>query len=117
MVTELIKGKKVAVALEELAFLPKRAAKPIAKLVRSATANAMQKGSKEEDLCIKNITVNGASMLRRYRARAFGRGATIRHRRSHVDITLSEGSKKISEVVEAVSVEEKNTKSTKVAQK
>lgn len=105
LVTELIKGKRVTVALEQLAFLPKRAANPIAKLVRSAIANAVQQGGKEETLQIKNITVDGASMLRRYRARAFGRGATIRHRRSHVNVLLSEIDSKPKEVTDTVVAE------------
>ncbi|HEC94174.1 MAG TPA: 50S ribosomal protein L22 [Candidatus Kaiserbacteria bacterium] len=118
LVTELVKGKQVTAALEQLAFLPKRAAKPIAKLVRSATANAIQQGGKEENLRIENITVDGASMLRRYRARAFGRGATIRHRRSHVNILLSETGTKTVEVAEALPVEiKKDTKVTEVASK
>ncbi len=117
LVTELIKGKQVTTALEQLAFLSKRAAKPIAKLVRSAVANAIQQGGKEESLRIENITVDGASMLRRYRARAFGRGATIRHRRSHINVMLSETVTETAEVVEAVSVESENIKSAEVASK
>ncbi len=105
LVTDLVKGKRVATALKQLDFLPKRAAKPIAKLVRSAVANAVQQGGKEENLRIKNITVDGASMLRRYRARAFGRGATIRHRRSHVNVLLSQTNEKITESVEATAVD------------
>lgn len=101
LVTDLIKGKHVTVALKQLDFLQKRAAKPIAKLVRSAIANAIQQGRKEEGLHIKDITVDSASMLRRYRARAFGRGATIRHRRSHVNVLLSWDDRKVAEPVEA----------------
>ncbi len=111
LVTDLIKGKQVTVALKQLDFLQKRAAKPIAKLVRSAIANATYKGAKEEDLCIKNITVDSASMLRRYRARAFGRGATIRHRKSHVNVLLSQTSVKVAESVEAT-VDADSTKIT-----
>ncbi len=89
LVTNLIKGKLVVAALEQLSFLPKRAAKPIAKLISSATANAIQQGGKEEELRIKNIIVDSAGMLRRHRARAYGRGATIRHRKSKIQVTLS----------------------------
>ncbi len=90
LVTNLVKGKRVSDALAELTFLQKRASAPIAKLIRSATANAKQSGSNVENLRIKNITVDSAGMLRRFRARAFGRGATIRHRKSRIAITLSE---------------------------
>ncbi|HFC10723.1 MAG TPA: 50S ribosomal protein L22 [Candidatus Kaiserbacteria bacterium] len=90
LVTDLVKGKKVVRALAELTFLKKRAADPVAKLIRSAVANATQKGVKEEDLRIENITVDSAGMLKRFRARAFGRGATIRHRKSRMTVTLFE---------------------------
>lgn len=89
LVCDLVKGKTVTAALVELSFLPKRAAKPIAKLVHSAAKNAEQKGGDIEHLRIKNITVDSAGMLKRYRARAFGRGATIRHRRSRIVVTVS----------------------------
>lgn len=92
LVTDLVKGARVSDALATLSFLPKRAAGPIAKLIRSASANAVQGGNKGDDLYIKNITVDSAGMLRRFRARAFGRGATIRHRRSRIAVTLSERS-------------------------
>ncbi len=90
LVTNLVKGKKVAVALSELTFLNKRAALPVEKLIRSAVANAAQKGAKPEDLRINNITVDSSGMLKRFRARAFGRGATIRHRKSRMVVTLTE---------------------------
>ncbi|HEX8946846.1 MAG TPA: 50S ribosomal protein L22 [Candidatus Paceibacterota bacterium] len=90
LVTDLVKGKKVAAALAELTFLNKRASLPVAKLIKSATANAVQGGAKAENLRIANITVDSAGMLKRFRARAFGRGATIRHRKSRMVVTLTE---------------------------
>ncbi len=90
LVTNLVKGKKVALALAELDFLNKRAAQPVSKLIRSAVANATQKGAKPEDLRIANITVDSSGMLKRFRARAFGRASTIRHRKSRMAVTLTE---------------------------
>lgn len=90
LVTDLVKGKRVAYALAELKFLNKRASEPVAKLIQSAVANAVQGGSKAEDLRIQNITVDSAGMLRRHRARAMGRGATIRHRKSRMVVTLTD---------------------------
>lgn len=89
LVCDLVKGKQVTDALAELSFLHKRAALPIAKLIHSAAKNAEQKGGVIEDLRIENITVDSAGMLRRLRARAFGRGATIRHRKSRIVVTVS----------------------------
>ena len=90
LVTNLVKGKYVVAALAELQFLAKRASGPVAKLIRSAVANAITNGSKIEDLRIKNITVDSAGMLRRHRARAMGRASTIRHRKSRMLVTLME---------------------------
>lgn len=89
LVTNLVKGKKVEDALAALTFLPKRAAEPIAKLIKSAAANATQAGEKVEDLKVKNIIVESAGMMTRYMPRAFGRASMIRRRRSRVKVTLS----------------------------
>jgi large subunit ribosomal protein L22 len=89
LVTELVKGKKIPEALAALAFLPKRASLPIAKLIQSAVANAVQKGESVDDLKIQNITVNSAGMIVRMMPRAMGRGAPIRHRKSRILVTLS----------------------------
>ncbi len=90
LVTNLVKGKKVDDALAALTFLPKRAAEPIAKLIKSAAANATQAGEKIEDLKVKNIIVESAGMMTRHMPRAFGRASLIRHRRSRVKVTLSD---------------------------
>lgn len=89
LVTELVKGKKVAQALEELAFLPRRAAEPIAKLIKSAAANAKQAGKDVDSLKVQSITVESAGMLKKYMPRAFGRASTIRRRKSQVKVTLA----------------------------
>ena len=93
LVTELVKGKPVGKALESLAFLPKRAAMPIEKLIKSAVANAMAKeGMSSEDaakLKIKNITVDSDGMMVRYMPRAMGRATPIRRRKSRVMVTLA----------------------------
>jgi large subunit ribosomal protein L22 len=89
LVTDLVKGKKISAALEALQFLPKRAADPIAKLLKSAAANAKSQGENPEELTVKSITVEGAGMLKRYMPRAFGRASLIRHRKSRVKVTLA----------------------------
>lgn len=89
LVANLVKGKTVTQALDALSFLPKRAAAPIATLLKSAVANAKQKGEKTEDLKVKSITVESAGMLKRYMPRAFGRASIIRRKKSRVKLTLS----------------------------
>ena len=53
LVTDLVKGKKIADALAALSFLPKRAAEPIAKLIASAAANAKNMGENPDQLIVK----------------------------------------------------------------
>ncbi len=89
LVTELVKGKKVPVALEALKFLPRRAAEPIEKLIRSAAASAKQAGEDVDTLTVKSITVDSAGMLKKYLPRAFGRASLIRRRKSQVTVTLA----------------------------
>jgi large subunit ribosomal protein L22 len=89
LVTELVKGKSVKEALSALAFLPKRASLPIAKLIQSAVANAKQQGENEETLRVENIRVDTAGMLVKYMPRAMGRAAPVRRRKSRILVTLS----------------------------
>jgi large subunit ribosomal protein L22 len=90
LVTELVKGKKVQQALNELSFLPKRAALPVYKLIASAAANATSKGAKIEDLRVENITVDSAGMLVKYMPRAMGRAAPVRRRKSQISVFLKD---------------------------
>ncbi|MBU6490700.1 50S ribosomal protein L22 [Patescibacteria group bacterium] len=89
LVADLVKGKKVSVALVALQFLPKRAAEPIAKLIKSAAANAKNLGENAGELTVQSITVENAGILKRYMPRAFGRASLIRHRKSRVRVTLA----------------------------
>lgn len=88
MVTDLVKGKKVGEALTALAFLEKRAADPIAKLIRSALANAEKQGEVAKNLYIKSITVDKGLVRVKFMPRAFGRAAPVRNRMSHVKVEL-----------------------------
>lgn len=90
LVTDAVKGKKVPEALAALAFLPKRAALPIAKLIQSAAANAKStQGIDADALKVKNITVDSAGMLVKFMPRAMGRAAPVRRRKSQISVTLS----------------------------
>ncbi len=88
LVTDLVKGKTVAEALTILKFLEKRAALPVAKLISSAIANAEKQGENGKNLIIKSITVNKGLVRTKSMPRAFGRATPIRHRMSHVSVTL-----------------------------
>ena len=89
LVADLIKGKPVEIALLEFSYLPKRAALPILKLVKSAVANAKNDGLTAEDLVVKNLTVDKGMVLKRIMPRARGSAAQILKRMSHVRLELS----------------------------
>lgn len=94
LVANVIKGMDAKRARLELRFLPKRSALPVAKLLESAVANAKHNFQISEDgLYVKDILVNQGNVLRRFMPRAFGRGAPIRKRTSHISIILGTESK------------------------
>ncbi|PCI29338.1 50S ribosomal protein L22 [Candidatus Wolfebacteria bacterium] len=89
LVTELIKGKTVEQALVLLDTTTKNAGQPLKKLLVSAIANAKHNAKlKSEDLMIKNITVDKAPVIKRFRPRARGRASSIHKHSSHVTLTL-----------------------------
>jgi large subunit ribosomal protein L22 len=89
LVTDLVKGKKVLAALDALEFLPRRAAEPVAKLIRSAAASAKEQGQDVSELVVQSITAETAGMLKKYMPRAFGRASLIRRRKRSVKVTLA----------------------------
>ncbi len=90
-VVDLIRGKGAADALNILKFAPQHAARVVAKLLKSAVANAAQKDMGEADLLwVSKIFVDGAPVLKRTQPRARGRAFLIRKRMSHITIVLSE---------------------------
>jgi large subunit ribosomal protein L22 len=92
LVADLIRGKKVEDALNILTFTPKAASPLIAKVLHSAIANAGQKKGVDVDtLVVKKISIDEGPTIKRFRARAMGRGTRILKRTSHVKITVEEG--------------------------
>jgi large subunit ribosomal protein L22 len=91
LVADMVRGKNVEDALNILQFTPKSSAKPLAKLVKSAVANADQKGGVNVDrLFISNIWADGGPVIKRYMPRAMGRATPILHRTSHVTVELEQ---------------------------
>jgi large subunit ribosomal protein L22 len=88
LVTELVKGKSIPAALAALEFLPKRASEPVAKLIKSAAANAKDRGENVDELTVQSIIVENAGMLKKYMPRAFGRASMIRRRKSRLIVKL-----------------------------
>jgi large subunit ribosomal protein L22 len=90
-VTTLIKGKKAGDALINLKFLPHSGAKIVAKVLRSAMANAEQKKVADpETMKVKNVLVDQGPTMKRMNPRSMGRTDMIRKRTSHITLILEE---------------------------
>ena len=94
IVANAVKGKSVAMAQATLAHMPKRAAEPMRKLIQSAAANANSLGLDTEKLVVKTVEVNKGLVMKRFMPRAMGVAKPIKHRLSHVKITLGEAAPK-----------------------
>ena len=78
LVAQLIRGKKVSTALADLEFSRKRVARDVRKCLESAIANAENNHNLDvDDLVVKEAYVGKALVLKRFHARARGRGARI----------------------------------------
>ena len=89
LVADLIRGKKVDQALNILAFTPRKAAVIIKKALESAIANAEHNdGADIDELKVKSIYVEQGATLKRFSARAKGRGNRISKPTAHVYITV-----------------------------
>lgn len=90
-IVDAVKGKPVEDGLSALKFMPQKAAGIVEKVVHSAVANAdAQSGVDVDDLVIRNITADQGPSLKRFRARARGRGTRILKRTSHITVILAE---------------------------
>jgi large subunit ribosomal protein L22 len=92
-VIDLVRGKSVENALNTLRFVPKSSAVPVAKLLRSAVANAelKSKGAVDvDDLVVKTIQVDQGPTMRRFMPRAMGRATRINKKTSHVTVVVSD---------------------------
>lgn len=86
-----VKGKPVEAGINSLKFMPQKAAAIVEKTLRSAVANADNNHELDVDaLFIKNITVDQGPSLKRFRARARGRGSRILKKTSHITVTVAD---------------------------
>jgi large subunit ribosomal protein L22 len=90
LVANHVRGKRVGDALAMLKFTPQAAAKPLAKLLRSAVANAEQGGGRVDvdALVVRTLTVDGGPKMRRFMPRAMGRAYRVEKKTSHVYVEL-----------------------------
>jgi large subunit ribosomal protein L22 len=90
-IVDVVRGKPVEAGLDLLSFMPQKASGIVSKIVKSALANADQFPSIDVDsLVIEKITADKGPMLKRFRARARGRGTRILKRTSHITVVLKE---------------------------
>ena len=92
LLADEVRGKGINDALTYLQFSPrKRTAQVLYKLLKSAVANADQKGSVDVDtLFVKTILVGQGTTLKRFRPRAKGSAFRINKKTSHVSVMLGQ---------------------------
>ena len=91
LVINAIRGLPVNEALNHLKYLKRRASPMVSKLIKSAMANAQQKGNVEVDkLTIAEAYCNEGTTMKRWRPRAMGRVYPIMKRTSHISVVLRE---------------------------
>ena len=91
LVAGLVRGKPVDQAMNILAFSPKKGAHLIRKLLESAIANAEHNdGADIDTLKVKTIHVERGSFLKRFSARAKGRGTRIQKHSCHIYLTVGD---------------------------
>ena len=91
LVADLIRGKPVDQAMNILTFSPKKGAGLMRKLLESAIANAEHNdGADVDSLKVKKIHVERGSFLKRFHARAKGRGTRVQKHSCHIYITVGD---------------------------
>jgi large subunit ribosomal protein L22 len=90
-IADIVKGEKAGNALLSLQLMPHGAARTIAKVLRSAMANAEQKKVADpESMKIKKVFVGDGPTMKRMMPRAMGRADVIKKRSSHITLILEE---------------------------
>jgi large subunit ribosomal protein L22 len=92
LVADLVRGEKADKALQILRFSPKEASRRLEKLLLSAISNWQAKNEdadiEQANLFVKEIRVDGGTMLKRLRPAPQGRAHRIRKRSNHVTIVV-----------------------------
>src|ERR1700692_3067164 len=94
LVSDTSRGKGVGNALSTLKFMPKKGARLVLKVLESAIANAENNlGADIDELKVTRIEIDTAPVLKRFAARAKGRGNRIVKRNSHITLEVGDGNK------------------------
>jgi large subunit ribosomal protein L22 len=91
LIADQVRGLPVEKALNVLSFSSKKAAGMVLKVLESAIANAEHnEGADIDELKVASIYVNEGRTMKRFRARAKGRGTRILKRNSHITVTVGD---------------------------
>jgi large subunit ribosomal protein L22 len=94
LVADLVRGRPAGTALATLQYSPKKGADLMHKVLAAAIANAEHNhGADIDELKVSLVHVDTAPVLKRFAARAKGRGARIVKRNSHITVAVSDGRK------------------------
>ena len=89
LVADLVRGKDIAQALNILTFCPKKGAELVKKVLESAVANAEHNhGADIDELKVVTIFVDKGPSLKRFQARAKGRGNRIEKQTCHINVVV-----------------------------
>ena len=95
-VADMVRGKFVDEALDILRYQPRRGARMLEKVLKSALANAQDPDQNPgqiinvHDLFISGVRVDGGSMFKRVRPRARGSAYMIKKRMSHIHVEIDQ---------------------------
>lgn len=87
-VADMVRGKKVEEVLAALPFVVRSAAEPIAKVIKTATANAVVKGASPAELVVKTIEISEGPRLKRFRPVSRGQAHSYVHKMSHIKVMV-----------------------------
>ena len=91
LVTSVIKGKPVEQAAALLRFMPQAAAQDIARVLKSATANAENNHNlSAQDLVVADAVADEGPTIKRWRERAQGRAFAIHKPMTHITIVVAD---------------------------
>ncbi len=94
LVADVVRGKPVGQALAILKFMPKKGADVVRKVLESAIANAEHNHNADiDELSVWRVEVDTAPVLKRFAARAKGRGNRIVKRNSHVTVYVADATR------------------------
>jgi large subunit ribosomal protein L22 len=117
LVAVLARKMKPLEAIETLPFSRKRAADPLVKVIKTAIANAKERGLKEENLIFKEIQINEGPRLKRGRPASRGVWHPYKRRMSHIRVVLEEKVKMEKTLKPKTKAKKENKTKTKTKKK